>query len=147
MSWGTLTYIPYIFKKLIFDFWFKLTGGGLFMLFAFFFNSLYKEALLALLILIIGDFIFGITAAHKTGQEIKSAKVFRSAIKVVVYFCLVSFAFQAEKSFLGFLPLDETVIAFLSLTEFVSIMENMANMGYMIPKKLLQRLKEYRDDK
>jgi len=147
MSWELLRYIPYIFKKLVFDFWFKLTGGGLFMLFAFFFNSLYKEALLALLVLIIGDFIFGVVASHKVGQEIKSAKILRTAIKIVVYFALISFAFQTEKSFLSFLPIDETVIAFLSLTELISIMENMANMGYVVPTKLLRRLKEYRDNK
>jgi len=66
---------------------------------------------------------------------------------IVLYFSLISFAFQAEKSFLDFLPIDETVIAFLSITELISIMENMANMGYVVPKKLLKQLRDYRDNK
>ena len=43
--------------------------------------------------------------------------------------------------------LDDTIIAFLTLTELISIIENTGKMGYAIPKKLLLKLKSIRDEK
>ena len=112
-----------------------------------FFDTANNEALIALFFLILGDFIFGVIASYKTGIEIKSRKIFRTVVKTIVYFALISLAFMTEKAGLGFLPIDETIIGFLAATELVSIIENVANMGYAIPKKLLNRLKEYTNTK
>ncbi len=76
-------------------------------------------------------------------MEIKSAKILRTALKTVVYFMMVSAAYLTETAGLGFLPLDETIIGFLAATELISLIENTANMGFAIPKKLLNKLKEY----
>ncbi len=43
--------------------------------------------------------------------------------------------------------LDETIIAFLCLTELISVLENTGKMGYAIPAQLLNKLKSWRDEK
>ena len=136
-------YMPAMVSKIIGDFWVKFTGSLAFVSLSFFFDSLHIQALVALFFLIIVDFVFGIVASYKTGVEIKSAKVLRTGLKMVVYFTMVSAAFLAETAGIDFLPLDETVIAFLAATELVSIIENTANMGFAVPKKLLNKLKEF----
>ena len=39
------------------------------------------------------------------------------------------------------------MVAFVGITEFISILENIGRLGYQTPKKLLNQLKEYRDNK
>lgn len=140
-------YIPIMLSKIVTNFWIKITGALTFVSYNFFFDSLHTEALMALFFLIIMDFIFGIVAAYKTGTEIKSARFLRSAMKMVVYFSMVSAGFLAETAGLGFLPLDETIIIFLAGTELVSLIENSANMGFAVPKKLLNKLKKFTSTK
>ena len=138
-------YIPTMIGKTVADIWIKLIGATMFVSYTFFFDELHTEALIALFFLIIADFVFGIVASFKTGVEIKSAKILRSALKRIAYFAMVSAGFLTETAGLGFLPLDETIIGFLAVTELISILENVANMGYGIPKRLLNKLKSYTD--
>ena len=127
------------------DFWVKVVGTSVFVSYTFFFDALHGEALVALFFLIMADFVSGIIASFKTGVEIKSAKILRSAFKMVVYFVMVSAGFLTETAGLGFLPIDETIIGFLAVTELISVLENVANMGYVVPKRLLNKLKSYAD--
>ena len=143
----TAVYTSGLFVKVISYFKIKLVIVFLFVIYSLFFDTANNEALIALFFLILGDFIFGVIASYKTGIEIKSRKIFRTVVKTIVYFALISLAFMTEKAGLGFLPIDETIIGFLAATELVSIIENVANMGYAIPKKLLNRLKEYTNTK
>lgn len=115
-----------------------------FAVIGYFFDLNKKEALVSLFILIIFDFIFGIASARVNKIPITSSKIRRTAIKLAVYFMLISASFLAEKS-ISFLPIDETVLAFLVLTELISIIENAGHCGFAVPKKLLAQLQEYRD--
>ena len=126
----------------------KCIGAVSYSLYAFFFDPVHVAGHFAVFSLIIFDFITGIAAAKKTGEEIKSSKVIRSAIKLVVYFLLIAGARITETAvpILGGV-IDETVIAFLALTELISLMENVGKMGYAIPKQLLNKLEKLRDDK
>lgn len=118
-----------------------LSAAGM-SVFSFFFDSGHNQALLAVLILIIFDFLTAIHAALRTGVRIESAKIFRTAVKIATYFLLVSAAFTAEKTVpLAFL--DETVLGFLAMTELISIMENTARAGYAVPRHLLDKLKSF----
>jgi toxin secretion/phage lysis holin len=104
-------------------------------------------ALLALFLLILGDFIFGIFAAKTTGMTSTSAKFYRTPIKIAVYFSLIAICHISEYTLpvmIGFL--DETMTGFLAATELLSILEKAGIMGYAIPRKLLNQLEKYKTD-
>lgn len=114
----------------------------------FFFDGVLAKAMLALFFLVLFDWITGILATKHTGEHIKSSKIFRTPVKLVMYFMLIAVARIAEYSLPDLVRvLDETVIGFLTLTEFISVLENTGKMGYAIPKKLLNKLKSVRDEK
>jgi toxin secretion/phage lysis holin len=119
----------------------KLAIGGLLGVLTFFFDAVYFDALIAIVVLIIFDFLTAIAATKINGHQIQSAKVFRSAVKTCVYFLLISAGHLAETTTNHVLPIiDETVMGFLGLTELISIMENVGLMGFAVPLKLLNQL-------
>jgi toxin secretion/phage lysis holin len=123
-------------------------GGLSFSIYSFTFGMNNNIALFSLLLLIIFDFISAVAAAYVTGEEIKSAKILRSAVKIVVYFGLVAGAHLAENGlplFAGIL--DESTIGFLVATELISLMENAGKLGFKTPNVVLNRLKEFTDRK
>lgn len=122
----------------------KSFGVILFTIITFLFDAGKQQALVALLILMIFDFLFGVTAAAVNKKPITSGKTRRSALKVAIYYLLISAGFLAEKS-VPFLPIDETILAFLMLTELISIIENSGKIGFAVPKKLLEQLTKFRD--
>ena len=105
------------------------------------------DAMNALMLLVVIDFITGLSSAKSTGEIITSKKSMRSAIKVVVYSLLVTSAHLAENVLPGDSFFENIVISFLALTEFISILENIGRMGYAVPLKLLNKLQELRDQK
>lgn len=112
----------------------------------FLFDGLLAQAMMAILMLIVFDFSSAIICSKKCNIPIQSRLALRSAIKIAVYFLLVSAGRMAELSTSSVLSfLDEAVIAFLGLTELISIMENIGKMGYAIPMKLLNQLETFRD--
>lgn len=122
-----------------------IAGTGLSIL-SFCFDSLQREALIALLILIIIDFFSALLVSYKTGETIQSSKVFRTALKTTVYFVLISAGFLAEKAIpMGMI--DDIIIGFLAVTELISIMENASRAGYVIPRGLLNSLKNFNKKK
>lgn len=114
----------------------------------FFFDAVYKDALLSIIFLIVFDFLTAIAANKINGARIESAKVFRSAVKTAIYFLLISAGHLAENATNRVLPfMDETIMGFLAVTELISIMENVGMMGYAVPQKLLNQLEKFRRDK
>ena len=114
----------------------------------FFFDAVYKDALLSIIFLIVFDFLTAIAANKKSGARIESAKVFRSAVKAAIYFLLISAVHLAENATNRVLPfMDETIMGFLAVTELISIMENVGMMGYAVPQKLLNQLEKFKKDK
>lgn len=94
----------------------------------------------ALLFLIVADFSLAWISAYYRGEAIQSAKALRTGIKMVVYFLLVSSAHVAKNP--THLPfLDDTVIAFLALTELISVLEHGSELGFSVPKRLLNQLR------
>lgn len=126
----------------------KVIASGIVSCLGFLFDNLLKEAMLALLILIIFDFVTGIGASKKEGKIISSNNAVRTAFKTALYFMVISSGRLAEHATHHILPfIDETIISFLAVTELISILENTGRLGFAIPQKLLNRLKEYRDEK
>jgi len=137
-SWNYLKYVlmvafhPSVLKAIV---------AGLLIIYSFFFDSAQSQSLLALFVLVIMDFISGISASKKVGEPIRSSKIKHTAIKITAYFGVIAGAHLAEFGLYTFIAvLDETVIAFFLCTELVSLLENVGRMGFNTPKKLLNQL-------
>lgn len=124
----------------------KLMLSGVLSILFFFFGNLYTDALIAILMLMIFDTVFGIAAAYYEGSPITSRQFSRSVIKGVVYFMGISAGYFADLT-VPFDIIQGTMIAFVGVTEFISILENMGRLGYQTPKKLLNQLKDYQSNK
>lgn len=123
----------------------KLFGAYMLLIADFLFGVGSKTVLVALLMLVIADFITGLIASVSAGHAIKSAKIYRTAIKLAIYFLAISAGHFVEVA-LGYnVGADEMLIIFFSVTEFISIMENMAKLGFATPKKLLNIMSDIKD--
>lgn len=143
-----VSYLETLLIKIVKGPLFKLLVGLVLGIISFLYDKIYIDAMVAILLLIIFDFITGIAAQKKNGHPILSTKVFRTCKKIVVYFLLISAGYLAETATQRILPiLDETVMAFLGVTELISILENVGKMGYAIPQKLLNQLNKFKDEK
>lgn len=120
------------------------TAGAL--LFTFFFGDFHQQAILAVLMLMIFDTILGVMATYYEGHAITSRKFSRVIQKGIVYFMAISAGYFADQT-IGWQVIQATMIAFIGVTEFISILENMGRMGYQTPKKLLNQLKDFQSQK
>lgn len=127
--------------------WFKVPICFILAALAFFFGAENQNILIALIILIGFDLITGIAAAHFSKEVITSRKALKTATKLFVYAILYSGAYFVE----GIIPaetmINDAMISFLALTEFISIMENAGKMGFTVPQKLLNKMYELRGAK
>lgn len=132
-----------ILLKVFSHFQIKLVIG---VVFAFMFDPNKQSALIAILALIIIDFLTGVGASKFRGVQIKSAKIFRTAVKIITYFGVISAGYLLEHS-LGFnVGADDLLIVFFGATEFISILENMARLGFKTPERLLNMVEDIRDN-
>lgn len=115
--------------------------------FAVLFDVTKGPELTAVFLLILIDFFTAIGAAKYKGEQIKSAKIMRSAVKVITYFAVISAGFLLETSVGYNVWADEMLIAFFAATEFISILENMAKLGFKTPQRLLNIVEDIRDGK
>lgn len=120
------------------------TTGAL--IFTFFFGDFHQLAILAVLMLMIFDTIMGIMATVHEGQAITSRKFSRVVQKGTVYFMAISAGYFADLT-IGWAVIQATMIAFIGVTELISILENMGRMGYATPQKLLNQLKDFQSRK
>lgn len=109
---------------------------------SYLFDPTQTSVYIALALLIIADFLFGVSATIKTGDKIQSAKLRRTAIKFMIYFGMIA-ACRISEYALPFHMLDEVVAGYLVATELVSILENAGRMGYAVPLKILAKLQNY----
>ena len=98
----------------------------------------------ALMALMVFDLITGTAVAWRE-EKISSRRAVKTPFKFAVYLMLVSAAHLSDVAVFGGAYIQETMIAFLALTEFISILENTGKLGFAIPKKLLKRLEQIRD--
>lgn len=121
----------------------KALGSLLFAIGTFLFAGLSANALLALMILIIVDYVTGISVAKKEGELISSKLSLKTPIKILVYYTmiasghLVEYGVPAQIQFL-----DDTILTFLLITEFLSILRHFGRLGYRTPSKLINNLRE-----
>lgn len=143
-----LPYIKYLIVAAFKPTSLKFIAAILLTIYSFFFDHTQEHSHVALFFLVLLDFFTGVSAAKATGEKIKSSKIRHTALKMSAYFTMIAAAHLAESSLPSFLQvLDDTVTAFLMVTELISLLENMQRMGYETPKKLLEKLKEFKRSK
>lgn len=140
-----IIYVKEIFNSVCSDIAVKCAAAIFYVPYIFLFDPTQKTGLQALLVLILFDMLTGIAAAKKSGEIIKSSKVIRTVIKICFYYLFISAGYLTEKTIGINLFLDESILAVLAFTELISITENMGNLGYAVPKKMLNKLHELRD--
>lgn len=141
-------YTTSLFSKVCSDILLKCAFSLTYIIYSFAFDTLKGEALVALMGLIVFDFITALFAVKKTGEKIKSGRIFRTPVKIVLYYLMISAGHFVELVIpqLSFL-IDETILGFLALTEIISIFENVGKLGYEVPTNLLDKLKSLKKKK
>jgi len=126
----------------------KFLFSGLISVYAFLFNPLKEQLYLAVAMLIVFDFLTALLATTKTKEKITSAKSSRTILKMLVYGILVSSATMADRFIIdqGQIFAD-LMLGFIAITEFISIIENVAKLGVATPVNLLKKLKKIRKEK
>lgn len=123
--------------------------GSLLLTFIFLFGDFHTQGIVAVLMLMIFDTILGVMATYKEGQAITSRKFSRVVQKGAIYMLSISAGYFADLTVAGsgVQLIQPTMIAFIGITEFISILENMGRLGYQTPKKLLNQLKDFQSQK
>jgi len=109
----------------------------------FLFAGLSTKALVALLVLIVIDYVVAIWHAKQNNELISSKLSLKTPIKMLVYYTMIASGHMVEYG----LPepmqyLDDTMLTFLLVTELISILKHFGNLGYKTPSKLINNLKE-----
>lgn len=139
-----MDYLHYLAQKIVLIFeptTLKIAATVLFSIATFFFGSLYTEALIAIVVLMVMDTFLGVVAAYHNNDTITSSKFSRAVLKGIVYFTSISAGYFADIT-VPYEFIQSTMIGFIGITEFISILENIGKMGYQTPKKLLNTLKD-----
>jgi len=100
--------------------------------------------LMACLCLVAFDLITGIAAAHKRKEQIKSAGLKQTVLKLFIYELVIAFSFIAQHYLMSdALPIVNIVTGYIGVTEFLSIVENLNSVsGNNLLKALLERLSQ-----
>lgn len=111
------------------------------MIFSFLFGIEYISILTGLLALITIDMITAILATKKTGEVISSRKSLRTSFKILVYSLAIIVSHLVDKC-LGFPVIEYLVISYFTCSEAISNLENLSRLGYTMPAKALNLMKE-----
>lgn len=123
----------------------KLTATVI-LAFLFLFGDAHIQGVIAVFMLIVIDTIMGIWATYYEGQAITSRKFSRVVQKATVYFLAISTGYFTDVA-IGMVFIQAGMIAFVGITECISILENIGRLGYQTPKKLLNQLKDFQSKK
>ena len=74
-----------------------------FVIFSFLFDVNQSMSLTALFVLILLDFVIGVSAAKYLGEPIRSSKIKHTAIKITAYFVVIAGAHLAEHGLAAYL--------------------------------------------
>jgi toxin secretion/phage lysis holin len=97
-----------------------------------------RQAVMVVALLLLLDTITGAMKAYHE-HELSSGGFFRCATKCTVYFILMATASLVDKA----MPISfasSVMVTFLAATEALSVMENLARLGFPVPSFLVNRL-------
>lgn len=125
----------------------KCAGAVGVLTYSFFFGDMEKVILSSVISLVVMDMFTGVIASYKTGKDIQSKKFFNTAIKLFVYTLLISAGHMTENIIGLDFRIDEIITFAIATTEFISIVENMARMGFKPARKILNQLDNFKSKK
>lgn len=100
----------------------------------------------ALIVFVAADYATGLMAAGLE-KKLSSSVGFRGIFKKVVIFCLVAVGHMVDAHVIGNGSVLRTAVIFFYLSnEGISILENAAQIGLPIPKKLKDVLEQIKED-
>lgn len=106
----------------------------------------FSETFETLLILMVIDYITGISAAYiNTNMKLDSSKCGTGALKKVVILLLIAATYRID--LIGQTMAKDVVLLFFIGREGLSILENAANCGLPIPQKLKDTLAQFTETK
>lgn len=114
--------------------------------FVFLFGDFHTQGIIAVVMLMTFDTILGLMATYYEGNAITSRKFSRVIQKGIVYLIAISAGYFTDLT-IGWSVIQTTMIGFIAVTEFISILENMGRLGYQTPKKLLNQLENFKSQK
>jgi phage-related holin len=120
----------------------KVVASAFLSVIFFFFGELYTQALIAVVMLMVLDAVLGVWASKQEGLAISSERFADSVKKGIVYFLSISAGYFVDLT-IPFDAVQATMVGFVGVTEFISVLENVGRMGYQTPKKLLNQLKDF----
>jgi toxin secretion/phage lysis holin len=121
---------------------FKTSVGVLLTVYSFLFDPLKTQLYYAIAMLIVFDFITALISALKNKVPISSREASRTLVKLFLYGMMVSAATLVDRFVVGFAQLfSDLTMAFIAITEFISILENMRKYGIQVPTGIIARLK------
>lgn len=120
----------------------KVIASAVIAVGSFFFGDFYTDALIAIVMLMVLDAVLGVWASKKEGAAITSTRFADSVKKGIVYFMAISAGYFVDLT-VPFDIVQATMVGFVGVTEFISVLENVGRMGYQTPKKLLNQLRDF----
>lgn len=122
--------------------WVKLAFAGICGLFAYIFGGL--DAMLKILItMMVIDYLTGISAAIYK-KELCSRTGFNGILKKAAILCIVACS-HLLGNMMGASEIRHAVIGFYIANEGISIVENTADLGVPMPKKIIEILKKFKE--
>ena len=112
----------------------------------FLFGDLHTQAITSVLMLVLLDTVFGVVSAYQNGIQITSRRFSRIVQKSIVYLLAISAGYFTDVT-IGWHLVQSTMIAFIGVTECISILEKMGQLGYATPQRLLNQLQEFKASK
>lgn len=146
----TISYPIKVLTEMFSHVWIKVgvfAGYLLAKVFFLSFDALKEQELIALVLLISFDFVTGVAGAKYSGEEIRSSKMARTALKLVFYFMFIAGGHLTEIIIGANFFVDDAILIFLAVTELISIMENFGRLGFPVPQKLLNKLNDLKESK
>jgi toxin secretion/phage lysis holin len=111
----------------------------------FFFHPRH-EMIEIVFILVLFDTLTGFLKAIKT-HTVSSSGFFRAGLKILVYLILLMTGASLDKLDIAphFFSALTMIVIFLAATESISVLENAADLGFEVPRKLVKLLKFAKD--
>lgn len=107
----------------------------------------WNEALEALLVLMVIDYITGLLAAYiNPNLQLNSNRGFKGICKKIMILLLIALAHELEKA-TGIPAVQSVVVWFFIGNEGLSVIENAAKAGVPIPAKLRDTLEQLQSEK
>jgi len=124
----------------------KLVGGFIALLLPLLFDKQLNQLYFAAVVLVFADLLTGLMVVWTVpGARIESRKVIKSFAKALVYTIAFVSARQAEITTNNVVPfIDEAILGYIGVHEFISVLENMERMGYKWAHNLINLMSKYK---